>query len=275
MRRGHREGYRSLGFSQDSNTNRPTIIGRAIIFIANAANAIRFRFRSRLNKWPDGPAPSLPLLTHVKLLEDADWLRASLTTFATRVASIVPGHFPAYVRVYHPFDNVENSPAGASSWRVLAERAGWDLSDPATAADFASSGVSAGQAHLGTLSPSIIDALVAHLRPATATPGQCFFAVWEGFGDSVAPPGLTPKLELLHRAYDVFAGPVDAALASYSSIPFSHQSANLWWPSDQAWCVATEIDFAWTYVGGSRACIDAILGDVRLDSVETSARARW
>ena len=60
-----------------------------------------------------------------------------------------------------------------------------------------------------------------------------------------------------------------------SAIPFAHQSANLWWPADRAWCVATEIDFAWTYVGGTRAVVDALLADPRLDAVETTAAARW
>jgi len=46
-------------------------------------------------------------------------------------------------------------------------------------------------------------------------------------------------------------------------------------PADRAWCVATEIDFAWTYVGGSRELIDAILADARLEAVETSAAAEW
>jgi hypothetical protein len=86
-----------------------------------------------------------------------------------------------------------------------------------------------------------------------------------------------PKLELPHRAYHVFTGPITAALTSYSAYSFGHhdQFANLWWPADQAWCVATEVDFAWTYVGGSRACIDAVLADPRLEAVETSASARW
>ena len=34
---------------------------------------------------------------------------------------------------------------------------------------------------------------------------------------------------------------------------------NLWWPDDRAWCVASEIDFPYTYVGGSRELIEEIL----------------
>jgi hypothetical protein len=36
---------------------------------------------------------------------------------------------------------------------------------------------------------------------------------------------------------------------------------DLWWPADRAWCVASEIDLPWTYIGGSRGLIDAILTD--------------
>jgi hypothetical protein len=121
----------------------------------------------------------------------------------------------------------------------------------------------------------LISVLLEHLEPATTTPGRCFFAVWEGFGDSVVPRTLEPTLELPHRRYHVFAGPVEGARASFTSWPFGHQSANLWWPADRAWFVATEIDFAWTYVGGTRACIDALLADPRLEAVETTAQARW
>jgi hypothetical protein len=158
---------------------------------------------------------------------------------------------------------------------VLAARAGRDLIDPATAADFAYHGLANAQAHPGTLPPSLIDTLVGHLRSATTTPERCYFAVWEGFGGSVVPPDLTPKLELPNRAYHVFLGPIDAASSSFDLVPFAHRSANLWWPADQAWCVATEIDFAWTYVGGPRDCVDSILADSHLDAVETSAGARW
>jgi hypothetical protein len=39
--------------------------------------------------------------------------------------------------------------------------------------------------------------------------------------------------------------------------------------------LATEIDGAWTYVGGSRACIDGIIADERFEAVETTADSDW
>jgi hypothetical protein len=219
--------------------------------------------------------PTLPLLEYAGETGAADWLRASLTTFAERVASWLPGHFDAYVRIYHPFATGGESPVAAPTWRELAALAGRELRDPWAAADFALHGVPDEQAEIGTLPPALIEALAEHLRPATTTPEACYFALWEGFGDSVVPHALEPTLELPNRAYHVFAGPLAAARTSYSNIPFAHRSANLWWPADQAWCVATEVDFAWTYVGGTRAVVDALLADPRLDAVETAAAARW
>jgi hypothetical protein len=43
-------------------------------------------------------------------------------------------------------------------------------------------------------------------------------------------------------------------------------SPNLWWPDDRAWCVASEIDLAWTYVGGTEALINDILANSQLEA---------
>jgi len=219
----------------------------------------------------------LPGLTHLQRLDAADWLRESLTTFAMSVASFLPGHFPAYARVYHPFYLHGGPPQAYSSWRDLPALAGQNIDDPLTASSVAMDGVRSAQALTGTPTLSIIEALVEHLRPATATPGECYFALWEGFGSTAVPEDLLPKLELPNRAYHVFAGPIAAAQTSYDAYPLGYhdQFANLWWPADHTWCVATEVDSAWTHVGGSRACIDAVLADPRLESVETSAHAPW
>jgi hypothetical protein len=43
------------------------------------------------------------------------------------------------------------------------------------------------------------------------------------------------------------------------------QSPDQWWPDDHSWCVATEIDFDCTLVGGTRELIDTVLNDPRLE----------
>jgi hypothetical protein len=42
---------------------------------------------------------------------------------------------------------------------------------------------------------------------------------------------------------------------------------NLWWPDDRTWCVASEIDLPYTYVGGPKNLIDEILRSAELEAV--------
>jgi hypothetical protein len=67
---------------------------------------------------------------------------------------------------------------------------------------------------------------------------------------------------------DVFLleGSVTDALITLEGIDWCFQSAMLWWPDDRAWCVSTEIDFSWTYVGGSQNCIAEVLNDPLLEA---------
>jgi hypothetical protein len=216
--------------------------------------------------------PSLPLLEYEREPRAADWLRESMTTFALGVRSFLPDRFEAYARVHHPFEHGRDGTL--HPWREVSPD-GEALRDPVLAGKFAYDGWEHGQATVGRLPAPLIEPLVEHLASATTTPDRCFFAVWEGHGDTVVPHTLAPRLQLPERGYHVFAGPIEGARTSLSDIEWYHLSANLWWPADRAWCVATEIDLAWTYVGGSRACIDDLLADPRLETVETSADARW
>ena len=219
------------------------------------------------------PLPNLTLLADAR---PADWVRTSVTTFAKNLGSFLPGHFPAYARVFHPFRPGARFPESVPSWRELANMEGWDLNSGATAFDFAMDGVDQMQAPVGSAPLSVIEPLVEHLTSATTTPEDCYFAVWEGWGGSIIPHTHPATFQLPFRGYHLFAGPLPAARTDYSSFPIGEiQSASLWWPADRAWCVATEVDHAWTYIGGSRAVIDAILADTRLESVERSSTEAW
>jgi len=48
----------------------------------------------------------------------------------------------------------------------------------------------------------------------------------------------------------------------------------LWWPADRSWLVATEIDGYRTYIGGSRAAIDAVLAAPALDALPAEPSTR-
>jgi len=54
---------------------------------------------------------------------------------------------------------------------------------------------------------------------------------------------------------------------------FRDQSANIWWPDDRAWCVATEIDLNTTYIGCDDACRDTILALPGVEALEIDPAA--
>jgi hypothetical protein len=186
------------------------------------------------------------------------------------VAALVPAVFEAYARVLHPAvryvgdDDVEVpwAEVAAHNGRIAHRLMQWI-------------GVTGGPEYLSTdnQSPLWDDApSEGHLPVATAarlagvlarhtgTPGNCRFGRWSGFGFDAAAVGRLPQL-LLRGGHDVVIVRGTVADAVRNLAPEPHeQSANLWWPADQAWCVVTDIDLMSTYVGGSAACIDELLG---------------
>jgi len=144
----------------------------------------------------------------------------------------------------------------------------------------------------------------------TGTPEVCWFAIWDGYGSFGPPDGYSIKVdpdgsrrivedtraeaaafrsELARyplvrtlwsrsepsfpaREYFLFRGPVDAVLNFRFGVWW--QPPNIWWPDDRAWCVATEVDGYDSYVGGTRACIDAVLtsSDLEVLPIEPDAR---
>jgi hypothetical protein len=78
-----------------------------------------------------------------------------------------------------------------------------------------------------------------------------------------------PRLHLPDRNYLVLVGPLRGALRIGSWVgadSFWSQSPNLFWPSDRAWFVASEIDFDSTLVAGSVDLVEAILESPTLDA---------
>jgi hypothetical protein len=99
----------------------------------------------------------------------------------------------------------------------------------------------------------LLDVLAAH----TSTPEECYFCVWDGYGDLGGP-----KVTVPHRSYHLFAGPLrDARAASTPTGPA------FVWPADHAWCVARDVDPHWAGIGATRAAVDQLVADPRLDVV--------
>ena len=196
----------------------------------------------------------------------AAWIGPRLHPFAQDVGSIIPEGFHAYARLFHP---VPVDPDRRERWSDVAQRNG-RIVHPEM--QFHQISVPRGQAPTelygrheprhGTLLLDQRRALVEHMTKATATPDRCWFAMWEGFGgldDSV----IRERLKLPKRNYLLYTGEVARALES--PLGPIDQSPNLWWPEDRAWFVSSEIDFAWTYVGGAESLIAALLADSRLE----------
>lgn len=76
------------------------------------------------------------------------------------------------------------------------------------------------------------------------------------------------RLRLPDRDYVVLAGSLRNALqiGSFAAESFWPQSPNLFWPADRTWCVASEIDFDSTLVGGPVRLVDAILQTPEIDA---------
>jgi hypothetical protein len=234
-------------------------------------------------------------------VEAADWIPGRLNGFAKNVGSIVPKGFEAYARIFHPGTErpgEHEAPTVEVRWAEVAARSGkiahaemqfhaiapppidrWYGLEPAVF-----------EPRRGILSPGQAAALVELLSQHTATPTACWLCLWEGYGYNTAmwmtavrasrehrpppphelqPPSAAQFGELLKRRkrvslpgrdYLLFEGPV-AQAQGWQDGP------NLWWPQDRAWCVASEIDFPYTYVGGSKALIDDILGHPDLEAL--------
>jgi len=208
----------------------------------------------------------------------ARWVTDRIHTFGENVASLVPEGFEAHARVFHP-----TSTTGAErsvSWAEIATANGREahaemqfpnLTGQWPHRDRQKESFWNHEPNEGSLPRDIAVLLGTLLAPITTTPDRCWFCVWDGFGGAKLPYQNPHKVELPHRFYHLLQGPIEGINESFLG-PWGNnaiwQSANLWWPDDRAWFVATEIDLMSTYVGGTRASIDALLNTSELEVLE-------
>lgn len=179
----------------------------------------------------------------------------------------------------------------AQFWRVAARRHGHDQ-DPG-----AWLGQEPSEGDLDAADLAALLDLLAHHTVGGAD-GRVVVGLWDGCGwirgggavsvavlgaggtSTVPHPGPAfdpsvlgaPRLELPAREYLLLRGTLADVPTLGHDLPwgaFSPQSPHLLWPDDTSWCVATEIDLDSTFVGGSRALVDRILADERLEAFET------
>lgn len=227
----------------------------------------------------------------------ADWIAPRLSGHFGTVGLTVPRGYPAYARICHPAANTAGEPV---SWSEVAEATGqrphasmqWHaiVGSP----DYLNMTGSLWDGAIprrGELAHSALFALCDQLAQGPEEP-NCYFCVWDGYGGletygwleaTLAPKSKIavrdrhiftsdelsrPRLHLPGRDYVVLAGPLRNALriGSFAAEAFWPQSPNLFWPVDRTWCVASEIDFDSTLVGGPVRLIDAILNTPELDA---------
>jgi len=243
---------------------------------------------------------ALELVTNV---EPAAWIVKQLHPFTQDVGSVIPEGYEAYARVFHPaYRNERDGNSVPVRWWEIASANGRIVHPEMQFPGITGSpgpnydpqpGVWDEEPELGSMPKEVAIRLAAILTAYTGTPTSCWFAVWNGFGNLNLPQD-APKFSIPYRDLFLLRGPLeavaespyvgqsadastlicwpdDASVEAVTEAPdlgeWCYQSPNLWWPEDRAWCVATEIDFSWTYVGGSAACVRAILADPALEAL--------
>ena len=288
----------SIGVEQEAPRARSPLVASRPSFSADHGNPCLPPAQSSWpaadgRRWDHGAMEQLhPPAQWSSAVEAAGWIAERLASFATTVTAVVPAGFEAYARVLHPAEAPPWGGRRVVRWREVAAWSGVSLrpdaqfhtvalppSRPEPAAPWSGQGP-----HPGGLYPPDAEVLAEVARGFTTTPEECFFCIWDGYGwegrrqyssSGTIPVTLPdpvpetvrrgPRARLPGRDYLLYTGPVEAITAP---VEIGHgQTANLAWPADHAWCVASEIDLAWTYVAGSTTLIDTLLADGRLEAL--------
>lgn len=205
----------------------------------------------------------------------AVWIRPRLGAFGSGVHGVIPAGFEAYARILHPADSSTDEQV---RWATVAAACGKVahglmqfhtlVGVGPTEYDVESGPWMGATPDAGDLEPDSLAALLDVLARYTGPTLSCWFCVWDGYAWARDVAQLDVRVELPQRNYLLFGGPLDAAreLGDWPTPNwFLPHSPNIFWPDDESWCVATEIDLYCTYVGGSRALIDDLLADDRLE----------
>lgn len=199
----------------------------------------------------------------------AEWVMGSLYPFESYIAgSVIPRGFEAYARILHPAlkgsEYVTWSDIAAWAGRVVHP----DMQFEAIATPAKGYGKAPKpwdgcvpfhmpEAHVHLLA-NVLDGF-------TSTPEQVWYLVWEGNG-----AGLYETQHLIaeksQRRYYLNRASLEA-FKKPRRLNTHNEPPEYWFPEDRSWCVATDMDIFWTYVGGSRECIDAILNCKALEAV--------
>jgi hypothetical protein len=204
-------------------------------------------------------------VTPSEAVENADWIATRLHPFnAYDVGAAVPTGFAAYARILHPAftrdREVRWSEVAAWSGKVIHPEVQFHALVPALPQNEIGTEPFVFPPRNGVLPESQVRALVDLMSRHTSTRDKCWFCLWEGYGRFELKQTAARVAPNPQRSYLLFTGPI-AKAAGWQDGP------NIWWPDDRAWCVASEIDFPYTHVGGSEGLVAEILEDLALEAV--------
>ena len=196
-------------------------------------------------------------------IEAATWLKDALIGFASDVVSIVPSGYPAYARLLHPAYRSSTDEPTRASWQSVADLAGLAIDKtiqwedviaplPEQAFKFFEPPLE------GTLDQETCEELMPILKAHTSTPSLCWYGVWDGYSYLREACRNASRISLNGRRYYLLRGALPLSPASLCTGPF-FQWANIFWPDDRAWCVASEVDFRSTYIAASVGAIVDLL----------------
>jgi hypothetical protein len=194
-----------------------------------------------------------------------DWINERLLDHdghGVRVASVVPTGFARVVRVLHPAGGTSWAETARANSTVVHPLVQWGGVNPA----FDGRGRSSDHdPEEGSVPGAVLVAILEHC-PAE---GEVYYGVWDGFGiwsESAEESSLMPGWG--GRSYRLFAGAKSAFTQWPGMNSWRPQSANLIWPKDHSWCIATEIDWDSTLIACADQVATAILADRRLEGFD-------
>jgi hypothetical protein len=197
------------------------------------------------------PADVVPLTD----LTPADWLVERVTGFDGRVRDVVPGMYPAYVRIAEvptplPLPLLRDLLSGHTKKPGTCWFAIWEGYPLPVAWQSAPKFHLPERDHLlfaGALDDLMV--IATEFVCAALEQGGAGGVVLSGIGRPVTPADYREAATLFRSRGE-------------------HQGPSLWWPEDRAWVVGNEVDSDATYVAGSRALVNDLLHAYSLQVTE-------
>lgn len=106
----------------------------------------------------------------------------------------------------------------------------------------------------GSLDLPTLRALLPHLQIEGSEPSFFYYDLLATVGN--------------HEGGYLFTGLLEDVLTCFDLEEVRGVSPTFWWPSDRQWCVYTDWDLKWSYIGGSRAIIERLVTDSALECLE-------